>query len=286
MEYFKAKTFEMDSFSLAHWPISVFMHSLIIMVGVWISLSFNKVLLEKKARFAVIKTSIRVDIVAMPKLTKKELKSRSLAPPIRKKVKPVSEVRPKVAKKIPVEIDPYDKVFFKEKKKSKEKKKRDFLSLLKSIGKRKIKDSSKKIRPRSKAIKRKKTKDLNNKVRKELKQLAIAGNILSKGTSIVGDEAAKDPELFEKYALEVRDIVKENWKLPSYLSNKGYKCKIRIFISKNGNLLKTEIYESSQVSDFNKKALGAIYESSPFPEVPESIQKRIIKGDLYLAFPL
>ena len=115
--------------------------------------------------------------------------------------------------------------------------------------------------------------------------LLLQGNKLSKGTGIVGDGIAAT-ETFALYLGKLPMIVRPHWILPSYLLDKDLKCRIRIYLSENGKLLRSNIFETSGNIEYDNKALLAVKKASPFPELAENIKKRGIDGDIVLGFPL
>jgi colicin import membrane protein len=219
----------------------------------------------RRESLQIVESSVRVDMVAMPELTIKELKSMGL---------------PKIGHKITAEkvAQVIDKTPIKDNDFLKEKKKKNFLSMMKDIAKKKVK---------SKKIKKNKTKKgtLDGIARGDLKDLILQGNKLSKGTSITGSGVGASGA-FSIYLGRLPMIVKPHWVLPSYLMGKELKCRIRIFVGENGKLLRANIYESSGNEEYDKKALLAVEKAAPFPKLSEQFKARGINGDIVLGFPL
>jgi len=226
-------------------------------------------------KYTVIQSAVRVDVVEMPKMTLKELKvvelnkggavAEEIAPePVAKKVAqpPVAESDVKFLKK---------------------KKKKNFLSMLKEIGKKKV-DTKRKNKGKKK---RAKGNGLGAVAESELNKMIFAGNKLSKGSAIVGTLGESETGDFADFSLQLPDIVRPHWNLPAYLkNNEELQCRIQIFLSKNGEVIKASIIESSGNNDYDAKALEAIKRASPFPYVPSSIIKRVLAGEIVLGFPL
>ena len=120
---------------------------------------------------------------------------------------------------------------------------------------------------------------------RELQQLILAGNKLSKGSSLTGG-SGDSGDAFTQYISSLPDMIRPRWKLPSYLIDQNLKCRIRIFLNPTGRLLRAEIYESSGNSEYDRRALEAVKGTSPFPELAESFKSRGINGDIVLGFPL
>ena len=80
--------------------------------------------------------------------------------------------------------------------------------------------------------------------------------------------------------------VRPYWKLPSYLMNKNLKCRVRIFLTRKGRLIKIELFESSGSLEYDKRALAAVKRSDPFPSLPSEIQELGVNGSILLGFPL
>ncbi|OIQ19065.1 MAG: hypothetical protein BM556_07200 [Bacteriovorax sp. MedPE-SWde] len=223
--------------------------------------------ISKKMR--VIGKAIKVDVVAMPKLTIQELKNMNPAPG---KILKVEKV-----KKAPKGGD--ENTVFKKKVK-----KTSFADMLKGLSKRNIKKS------KTKKVKRKKKvtgTSGNGGIRgKNLKKILALGNQISEGNSYTGGAGVNSGDLFDTYATSVSEVIRQNWKLPGYLLGKDLKCRIQVFISSRGKLLKFKVIESSGNTDYDQRALVAIKKVGSFPIPEKEIAARIAAGDIALAFPL
>lgn len=251
---------------------SIFLHLSIVGLCIGITklmnISFEK---RVKANMVLVESSVRIDMVAMPKLTIKELRN----------VKPMdlggdkSSAANKPPKKIESQND--SKIEFNKKAE----KKLSFMERMKLLAKQKAKVEKTKSKTKTKSSSSKVSAQTN----KELQDLVLAGNKLSKGSSIVGSGAGATTA-FQGYVSEVTGHVKMNWKLPSYLINKDLKCRIKVFLSANGQVLRTEVYESSGNEEYDRRAIETIMKSSPFPALSKEIRARGNRGDLVLGFPL
>ncbi|MCK5883066.1 MAG: TonB C-terminal domain-containing protein [Bacteriovoracaceae bacterium] len=228
---------------------------------------------NKEINIRLAKASVRVDVVKMPDLTIKELKSLvqlesrggGRPEPIVKNVAPIND----------------EKAFLKKKKKT------DFMSMLKTLSQRKVETKVKKLKSRP-ALKRKgpKGSKISGVMRGQLKKLLIAGNQLGSGTAIVGTGNAEVGGILDLYASTLPEHVKPHWLLPSFLMNRDLTCRVKLYLSPDGELIKAEIFESSGNDDYDLKALGAVKKSSPYPSLPDGISHFAGKGSIVLGFPL
>jgi colicin import membrane protein len=219
---------------------------------------------NRTASIKIVESSVKVDMVTMPELTLKELKTMGL-PQIGTKIFD-SKV---IIKKTIIKDNDFLKV----------KKKNDFLSMMKDMAKKKVIGTKKKIKNK------KEQGSLDGVARGDLQKLILQGNKLSKGSSIFGNGAGSN-DSFSLYLGRLPMIIKPHWILPTYLLEKNLKCRIRIFLGSNGQLLKLNIFETSGNTEYDKKALLAVQKAAPFPELADSFQHRAMNGDIVLGFPL
>ncbi len=219
----------------------------------------------------IIRSSVRVDVVGMPKFTVQELKEmQAEAKPVvepapvektKEEVKP-TEVAEDVVKKDDLVIQEKGEV----------KKKPSFMNIVSDYSTKKVEAKEKKQG----------TKDSKGK---ETDALIIEGNRLSKGGALVGDYSEAEQTEFGNYVQQLPEIVRPFWKLPDFLLGKGLKCRIKIFLSPNGYLMTKSIVESSGDDEFDKRAIAAIT-SATFPVPPASVGIRLSKFGIILGFPL
>ena len=124
------------------------------------------------------------------------------------------------------------------------------------------------------------------KYKKELAQLVLEGNKLSKGSSVTGSNDYSQNETFSNYIKELPSFVRPFWKLPSYLIEKDLRCRVKVFISKDGRILNYKIFESSGDPEFDQRAIAAIKQVIKFPEPDKEIVLRVASGEVILGFPL
>jgi len=201
-----------------------------------------------------IQSAVQVDIVGMPKLTVQELKEFN-----------TSEVQKGSEEAKPEEVkakEPETTV--------------DLGSLLTNLSKKK------------KAVRKKKAKETygSKLSEKELKALVLEGNKISKGEAVVGDSLKESRTQFAQYASRIPSHVRPFWKLPTYLIDKKLNCRIRVYLSKSGEVLRAEIIKSSGVDDYDSRALKAIKMANPFPAPEEEIVTFLAAGQVVLGFPL
>ena len=225
---------------------------------------------KRNTNLVLVESSVRIDMVAMPKMTIKELRN----------IKPLDlggetgAVEKETVKKVESKND--SKVEFEKKGE----KALSFMEKMKLLAQQKAKAEKQKAKGNSST----KTKQ-NARKQKELQDLILAGNKLSQGSSTVGNGAGA-VTAFQGYVQQLTELVKQNWKLPSYLLNKDLRCRIRVYLGASGNLLRTEVYESSGDPEYDNKAIEAIESSAPFPNLSKDIRTRASKGDVLLGFPL
>jgi len=237
--------------------------------------------IKQSIKISQIQSSVRIDVVAMPKETLMELKAieKNL-----KKGEALFKEEPQEIKKVQNVQDVINKddlVFDKEKKNN------NLMSLLKDMSKKDIE-----VKKGKKEIEAKENpKDtggvVGHKFDGELRNLVLRGNQLSQGTGLTGGgDNSGDLTTLNLYASGLPDHIRPYWKLPTYLKDKEYKCRIRIYLRPSGSLIKAHVFESSGNDEYDQKALSAVKKAEPFSNVPKDIQSRASQGDIILGFPL
>ena len=197
----------------------------------------------------VVQSSVRVDVVAMPKWTQKELQQMEVASP-----KAAS-----VEKAAPVQGS-------------------SFLDKIRQF-------SRQKVPVKAATQKQRKKVSLDHKREKRLGQLILAGNKLSAGTSPTGKINSEQLSELRRYMESLPRYVRPHWVLPSYLKGQGLQCRIRLSIGRGGKLLKTIIVESSGNEQYDNYALQAI-EQAELPEPDKALVNQLVRGVVILGFPL
>lgn len=244
--------------------VTLLITALMLLVQLLVSLD---IISRKSPEIQIIESSVRVDIVGMPKYTLKELKQfyPEQSPPVTKDSIPekVDSESEKGSSEDLVEV----------------KSKNNFLKKIRQLSKTKkvkVKKSvSKKPKPKNRPLR---IKNLNN--------LIIEGNKVSQGSSLIGNKNSFDATEVQKYLEGIPQFVKPNWKLPSYLKeNNELRCRIRIFINKVGKIFKFEILESSGDGQYDQRAIDAIKRST-LPAPPGEHLEFFLRGNAILGFPL
>lgn len=238
---------------------------------------------QQEKNLELIQASVRVDMVAMPTQTLNELKNLSSGVEeaqkeektevVKEAEKVVEKVEPKEEPKV-VDKTPDTTEAFQEAQAAK--KRKDFLSKLKTIGNKKVESEGT----------QKAEKGLYGDKESALKNLVLSGNKLSKGTAMYGDGAAGDLTAFQAYASRLPDLVRPHWKLPSFLMDKNLKCRVRVWLNSNGEVARAVVYQSSGDTEYDQRAVDAVKAAAPFPALKEEFGKRAQNGDILLGFPL
>lgn len=218
----------------------------------------------------VIRSAVRVDVVGMPKFTIQELKKME--------AQPVIEKAPEVAKgKKEETVTETEDVIKKDdlviQEEGKKKAKASFLNILNDYSNKKV------------AAKPSKKGNAAGTGNKNLESLIIEGNRISKGSALVGDYTDEQNSEFSAYVQNLPGVIRPFWKLPSYLLEKDLRCRIKIFLSSEGKLLKLEMQESSGVAEFDARAEKAVREAS-FPKPSPEVAARLANSGIILGFPI
>ncbi|MCC6137402.1 MAG: cell envelope integrity protein TolA [Bdellovibrionaceae bacterium] len=151
--------------------------------------------------------------------------------------------------------------------------------------KEKVKDQQNASLDRLKALA--KIKDMKSKqdaaaaekLAKEGKQ--YKGNVLSEGTSLTGVDKLQH----DQYLGKLDAHIKNNWKLPAWLTNKPYSTAVLVHFDEKGLVLDKKIVRSSGNSAYDAEALQAVSNSVPFPEPPEHLVNYFKVRGIELRFP-
>lgn len=251
--------YSQDEYSLKPYLIkAIIFHVLLVLIAFIINLIWGLNLFDfarSKSDVEIIQSAVRVDVVGMPKFTIQELKKLEVAPV----TKGVEEAKPEPV--APAKEDVADT---------------SFSSFLSDYSKKKVKTA-----PKQKAQGNESAID-----QAKLKSLVIEGNKVAEGTSLVGDSLKQEMTAYTAYVGNLPNLVRPHWKLPTYLMDKDLKARVRVFISSTGEVIKTEIYQSSGTSEFDQRALRAVNAAAPFPVPTNEIRTRLSSGDVILGFPL
>lgn len=216
----------------------------------------------------IIRSSVRVDVVGMPKFTVQELKKMQAQPIVEKEPEAAKGKKEETVTEQADVIKKDDLVIQEEGKK-----KQNFLNILNDY-------SSKKVT--AKVEKKGTQAGIGNK---NLDSLIVEGNRLSKGSALVGDYSDEQNSEFSAYVQNIPGIIRPFWKLPSYLLEQQLRCRIKIFLAPDGRLLKLELQESSGVAEFDARAQSAV-RSATFPRPSADVGNRLTSSGIILGFPL
>lgn len=89
---------------------------------------------------------------------------------------------------------------------------------------------------------------------------------------------------FSKYMEGVQNRIKSNWKIHSYQIKADIKATVIFKVAKDGRLLDCSIIKPSGDKEYDKKALKAIWLSSPFAPLPKSYTGESV--DIFFTFSL
>lgn len=231
----------------------------------------------KDSNLKLVQASVRVDVVAMPKFTIKELKEMQKdigTPRIEEGQESVKTTTQK-----PADI-PADGVEL-----LKEKKTKSFADMMKDLSSEKVEKKKVDVKNAFKD-EAKKEEGLSKSQRDRLKNLVIQGNKISEGVSLTGGGASNSNGEFERYVDTLPNFIRPHWRLPSYLLGKELRCRIRVYISESGKLIRAIVHESSGEEEYDNKAIEAVKSASPFPSLAKEFAKRGVDGEILLGFPL
>lgn len=225
--------------------------------------------LNNNNNIEIIRSSVRVDVVGMPKFTVKELKEIQAGAMAKAEPEPQGT---KTETKVEVEdvINKNDIVIQKE---GTPKKKSSFLNIISDY-------SSKKVAPTEKS------KGKKNSRNKNLDSLIIEGNRLSKGGALIGEYSDSENSELSAYVQTLPELVRIHFKLPSYLLNENLRCRIAVYLSNGGRVIKTELVESSGNTEYDARAERAIRDAAPFPKPSTSVAPRLGTSGIILRFPI
>ncbi|MCM2323527.1 MAG: cell envelope integrity protein TolA [Oligoflexia bacterium] len=219
--------------------------------------------------------SLRVDIVGLPDVLKKDMASLSPAPPpLTAKEERTEPPAPKA--KPEAKADP-DEMVLKPKKADpkaeaaeRQKKLKSALARIKALDK--IADSTK-------------TKAVESPANASLRGTGplIKGNAISRGTSL--DGAARE-SAEASYFDSLRERLRENWLLPVWLARQRLSAQIMVFIDGRGTLRGFTLVRSSGNAQFDEAVRKTISQSQPFPVPPETIAGRLATDGVLVGFPL
>lgn len=252
--------------------LAVALHLFLILVAFIVGRVVQKTM-EPDAAMEIMRAAVRVDVVGMPKMTLQELKQLQLPAEAPREVpQPAQETRAEE----PTEAAPKpDDLVVPSDKPATGKPAKAFASFLQEYSNKKIKVS--------------KTPVKGDRAGKAggLDSLILEGNRLSKGTALTGDISEMSNTVFVGYVQTLPERVREHWKLPGFLrEQQDLKCRVQVWIGARGEILKTQIRESSGNSEFDSRAEAALRAAAPFTPPPVEAAALLSGRGVILGFPL
>jgi TolA protein len=212
--------------------------------------------------------TLRVDIVGLPDILKKDLKNtpsgKDVSEILKKAEEDAKKIKPAKLPKIKAVTEP-DEIALKplkqDDKKIEKKRERDMkaaLDRMKALAKL-VPDSERHSTP------------------------LIKGNKISKGSSLSGDARESDQS---NYYDSVLQRLQNNWALPIWLSRQNLSAQVQIFIDARGRLHGFRFVKTSGNPQFDDAVKRALAESEPFPLPPEELSSNVLVNGIIFGFPL
>jgi protein TonB len=225
----------------------------------------------------LITPALRVDMVGLPDVLKKDLAKLSKAPPKEdlqqqlkeaaeqaKKVKPVELPKEAPAAKEEMVLNPKKAAPARETDAEREKRLKSALA-------------------RIRAMERLKDKNEDAPKVDDDDAVIIRGNQISKGTSLSG-EAKEQAEA--GYYDTLRERLVEFWSLPPWLAQQKLAAQVMITIDSAGNILSTKFVRPSGNAQFDEAIRATLREAQPLPKPPAKIAGTVSSEGVLIGFPL
>jgi TonB family protein len=208
--------------------------------------------------------SLKVDLVALPDLLKKDLPNSAtpLQNQLKEEIRQVLKKADEVAKKSQPARSHEMTVPSKGQLSSREQKNKQALKRLKSLAR--IQNWAEE--PTSSA-----------------KKEPIKGNQLSAGNSLEGEARESDESGYHDL---LRDRLHNNWQLPIWLLRQNLSAEVQIYIASSGDLLRYAFATSSGNARFDSAVKKTIQQSQPFPAPPSELRQNLMKHGVSVRFPL
>jgi colicin import membrane protein len=111
----------------------------------------------------------------------------------------------------------------------------------------------------------------------------IKGNAISKGTSLSAD-ARESSE--ENYYDRLRDRLQENWALPVWLARQNLSARVQIYVDSRGRLRGFKMIKGSGNAQFDEAVKQTLNVSQPFPPPPDALASSVLSSGVLVGFPL
>lgn len=223
----------------------------------------------------LIAPALRVDVVGLPDLLKKDLSQVSKTQPkedlvekLQEAAKEAKKIEPIPAQEAPkpdeLVLNPKktDKVAKPEKESAADRQKRLDAALARIRSLDRLKDQSE----------------------EKEDAVIIKGNQISKGTSLSGD--AREQANAGYYSL-VQDALASEWALPPYLARQTeLKAQVMIRIDPAGTVIDSKFIQESGNEQFDKAIRDTISRAQPLPKPPKDLQETVSGRGIAVGFPL
>ena len=249
---------------------SILFHLVFLGFFLFLPQSIRELLLGSRDQ-KVIREFVQVDLVGMPKFTIKELKK--LAPEVDISKEAAKEPSRESPIKNDSEID----------KASNSKPQKSLENFFSSMSKKKLPSYKKK---KETSGKRNLNKESSIRRIGKLERLALEGNSLSRGAVSVGENTGFSDDDYQIYISGIPSQVRPFWSLPSYLSDKNLRARVKLRIDGGGRVISLELIESSGVEEFDQRALQSIKSVKIFTTPSKSIRELLAIKGVILGFPL
>jgi colicin import membrane protein len=125
-----------------------------------------------------------------------------------------------------------------------------------------------------------------DKIREEVsnqpaKPKQVKGNSISAGNSLTGLEKID----FDRYFSELEGKVRQNWSLPQWLIDAGFRAQALVMIDETGAIKEKKIIKSSGNAEFDQRVLETLQNSGPFPAPPERLRDVLSAKGIIFNFP-
>ncbi len=230
--------------------------------------------------------ALRVDLVGLPDLLRKDLNQVSPSMPAapspneeseqEQKDTPAPKSKPAVAQE---QADPDEMVARPTKGKSLAERNRDRIKELE----RQTKAEEERKKKMEASLRRMKSLAKISESADSKPGVLIKGNQISRGSSLSGDaREASDVSYYD----QVRARLQEKWELPIWLSRQSLSAKVEIFIDQRGMVRTFRFTRPSGNPQFDEAVKRTLQASQPFPPPPSAEADSLLAHGISVGFPL
>ncbi len=254
---------------------SICVHGVVVVIALMRVLFPNLFLSESEiqARFKMLETqnAIRVDVVGLPSLTRKELEKIDLTQ------EPTKNAEAKAAKEDDESPIPSKNAMVLPDKMQKQialdKKEKERAEKLKSA--RAALKNDLKLEGRRRALMDK------LKTGGEGGRATVEGNILSKGYSASGTVATE----MDAYQGKLKGHIRRFWDVPSWMNASSLKARVWVRLSAEGRIMHREFLAKSGNEEFDRYVEQTIVAAEPFPAPPNLLRQVMLEEGVEWGFP-